>query len=78
VSVKELAPNCYEFSAVPPKESKCTFTYLGNTVQVSLGFEVTQAELKTYDKGIDEQTQRATWGAIMGPFRYTKLGSTKL
>ncbi len=75
VSVKELAPNCYEFSAVPPKEAKCTFTYLGNTVQVSLGFEVTQTELKTYDRGIDEETGRATWGAIMGAFCYTKVRS---
>ncbi|BAZ15110.1 hypothetical protein NIES4071_69800 [Calothrix sp. NIES-4071] len=74
VSVKELA-SCYEFSAVPPAEAKCTFTYLGNTVQVSLGFEVTQEELKTYDKGIDEETGRATWGAIMGPFRYRKVRS---
>jgi CpeT/CpcT family (DUF1001) len=73
VSVKEIAPKYYEFSALPPKGAKCTFTYLGNTVQVSLGFEVSQKELKTYDKGIDEQTGRATWGAIMGPFRYTKL-----
>lgn len=74
VSVKELG-SCYEFSAVPPKEAKCTFTYLGSTVQVSLGFEVTQEELKTYDKGIDQETGRATWGAIMGPFRYTKVKS---
>ncbi len=74
VLVKELG-SCYEFSAVPPKEAKCTFTYLGKTVQVSLGFEVTQEELKTYDKGIDEETGRATWGAIMGPFRYTKVRS---
>jgi CpeT/CpcT family (DUF1001) len=74
VSVKELANNNYEFSAVPPRQAKCTFNYLGNTVQVSLGFDVTQKELKTYDKGIDE-TGRATWGAILGPFCYTRVRS---
>jgi CpeT/CpcT family (DUF1001) len=72
VSVKELANNDYEFSAVPPRGAKCTFNYRGSTVQVSLGFEVNQKELKTYDKGIDE-AGRATWGAILGPFRYTKI-----
>ncbi|MBF2064421.1 MAG: chromophore lyase CpcT/CpeT [Calothrix sp. C42_A2020_038] len=72
VSFRELENNRYEFSAVPPPEAKCTFTYLGNTVQVSLGFELTQEQLKIYDKGIEPETGRTTWGAILGPFCYTK------
>jgi hypothetical protein len=37
-----------------------------------LGFETTAAEFHSYDKGIDPETGKATWGAIMGPYRYTK------
>ena len=51
----------------------CTFTYQNNTYQVSLGFRVTEKELQTYDKGIDPQTGRAIWGALMGAYRFTKL-----
>ncbi|MDJ0733005.1 MAG: chromophore lyase CpcT/CpeT [Nostocaceae cyanobacterium] len=72
VSQKELAPNRYQFAATAPPQARCTFTYQGNTVQVSLGFEVTKQELKTYDKGIDTATEKATWGAILGPYCYTK------
>ncbi|BAZ37259.1 hypothetical protein NIES4101_31800 [Calothrix sp. NIES-4101] len=72
VSVRELATNHYHFLATPPPQACCTFTYQGDTIQVSLGLEVTQEELKTYDKGIDPNSGKATWGAILGPYRYTK------
>ncbi|KOP22699.1 chorismate mutase [Hapalosiphon sp. MRB220] len=72
VSQETLAPNQYKFIANPPGNTRCCFSYAGNTIQVSLGFEVSQQELKTYDKGIDPDTGSATWGAIMGPYRYTK------
>ncbi|BAU08815.1 chorismate mutase [Fischerella thermalis CCMEE 5330] len=72
VTQKILTPNNYKFTATPPANNRCCFSYAGNTVQVSLGFEVSQQELKTYDKGIDPVTGSATWGAIMGPYRYTK------
>jgi CpeT/CpcT family (DUF1001) len=72
VEVKELSHKHLLFIATPAANSVCSFTYNGNTVQVSLGFEVTQEELKTYDKGIDSETGRATWGAILGPYRYQK------
>lgn len=62
----------YQFIATPPPESRCCFTYLGNTIQVALGFEATEHEFLSYDKGIDPATGKATWGAILGPFRYTK------
>ena len=51
----------------------CTFTYQNNTYQVSLGFKVTETELQTYDKGIDPQTGKAIWGALMGAYRFSKL-----
>jgi hypothetical protein len=65
VEVKELPHQHLQFIATPVPGSVCSFIYNGNTVQVSLGFEVTQEELKTYDKGIDPDTGRATWGAIL-------------
>lgn len=72
VKQEELTANSYKFTATPPSDARCCFTYLGNTVQVALSFEATQNELLSYDKGIDPTTGKATWGAILGPFRYTK------
>ncbi len=72
ISQEIVAPNQYKFTAIAPANTRCCFSYAGNTIQVSLGFEVSQQELKTYDKGIDPNTGSATWGAIMGPYRYTK------
>jgi CpeT/CpcT family (DUF1001) len=72
ITQQTLANNSYKFAATPPPEARCCFTYLGNTVQVSLGFEATVEEFRSYDKGIDSETGKATWGAILGPYRYTK------
>ncbi|MEH2404251.1 MAG: chromophore lyase CpcT/CpeT [Nostoc sp.] len=72
VNQETLARDRYKFTATPLPETRCSFTYLGNRVDVSLGFEATAAEFHSYDKGIDPATGKATWGAIMGPYRYTK------
>ncbi|MGH1393755.1 MAG: chromophore lyase CpcT/CpeT [Trichormus sp.] len=72
VTQQEVAPNEYKFVATPEPDTCCTFTYQGNTIQVALGFESTPTGLNTYDKGIDQLTGKATWGAIVGPYRYTK------
>jgi CpeT/CpcT family (DUF1001) len=72
VTQQIIPPNHYKFSASPPPDACCSFTYLGNRIQVSLGFEATETEFDSYDKGIDWETGKATWGAIMGPYRYTK------
>ncbi|WP_414549517.1 chromophore lyase CpcT/CpeT [Anabaena sp. CCY 0017] len=72
VSQQTLAANSYKFTATQPPNSRCCFTYLNKIVQVSLGFEATDAEFNSYDKGIDADTGKATWGAILGPYRYTK------
>jgi len=72
VAQETPVPNYYKFAATQPPETCCNFTYLGNTVQVSLGFEATTAEFHSYDKGIELATGKATWGAILGPYRYTK------
>ncbi|WP_392479226.1 chromophore lyase CpcT/CpeT [Nostoc sp. C110] len=72
VTHEALAGDRYKFTATPQPETRCSFTYLGNSIYVSLGFETTVAEFHSYDKGIDPATGKATWGAIMGPYRYTK------
>jgi hypothetical protein len=72
VTQQTTAPNCSKFVGTPPVNTCCSFTYLGNSIQVSLGFEASATEFHSYDKGIDTATGKATWGAILGPYRYTK------
>jgi hypothetical protein len=62
----------YHFEAFPQSEQPCCFKYEGSSYQVSLGFTVNQQELCTYDKGIDINTGKAIWGAILGPYRFRK------
>lgn len=72
VTKQQMATNLYHFQATLQPDTRCCFTYRGNTQQVSLGFEATAAEFLSYDKGIDSTTGIATWGAILGPFRFHK------
>ncbi|GAB4327267.1 MAG: chromophore lyase CpcT/CpeT [Leptolyngbyaceae cyanobacterium] len=62
----------YRFIASPLPDTQCSFIYQGETRYVSLGFEVSATEFLSYDKGIDLATGKALWGAILGPYRYTK------
>ncbi len=73
VNVETTTQDQYKFIAKPILDTRCTFDYAGKIVEVSLGFEATQKEFFSYDKGIDSATRKATWGAILGPYRYTKL-----
>jgi hypothetical protein len=72
VKQQQVEPNAYEFSASSATGTPCGFSYKGNSYQVSLGFEATAEEFRSYDKGIDPTTGKALWGALMGPFRFTK------
>ena len=74
LSVKHrlVSPNAYEFSAFSATNTPCSFSYQGKDYQISLGFEATPEEFRSYDKGIDPATGKATWGALLGPFRFTK------
>lgn len=72
VKQRQVAPNSYEFSASSATGTPCSFTYQDNRYQVSLGFEATTEEFRSYDKGIDPTTGKAIWGALLGPFRFTK------
>lgn len=64
--------NTYHFSTSPATGDRCCFSYHGKTYQVSLGFEANPDEFKTYDKGIDPNTGKAIWGALLGPYIFTK------
>lgn len=72
VTQETITTKEYKFAATQPLTARCSFTYLGNTIQVSLGFEATIGEFYSYDKGIDSESGKATWGAILGPYRYSK------
>lgn len=74
LSVKQrlVSANAYEFSAFSATNTPCSFSYQGKDYQISLGFEATPEEFRSYDKGIDPATGKATWGALLGPFRFTK------
>ncbi|MEX0271895.1 chromophore lyase CpcT/CpeT [Leptolyngbyaceae cyanobacterium UHCC 1019] len=60
------------FIAKPPEEARCCFSYQGEVRQVILGFEASANQYLTYDKGIDPKSNKALWGAMMGPYQYTK------
>jgi hypothetical protein len=72
VKTETLTANRYRFQTTPIIDRPCSFNYQGTNFQVSLGFEVTQDTLHTYDKGIDPKTGQAIWGALMGAYSFTK------
>ena len=63
----------YRFSTTPMTDKPCQVTYQGSTFQVFLGFEATAQKLLTYDKGIDPETGKGTWGALMGAYNFAKV-----
>ncbi|HEY9706288.1 MAG TPA: chromophore lyase CpcT/CpeT [Allocoleopsis sp.] len=73
VKITELDGDNYHFITEPATSEKCTFNYQDNTYQVELGFMATSTEFKTYDKGINPTTGAALWGALMGPYIFTKI-----
>ncbi len=60
------------FIAEPPTDAKCYFQYDGKTRQVVLGFEVSETQFHSRDRGVDPETGAALWGAIMGSYDYQK------
>lgn len=81
----ELLPGCtlnvavnstaqgYHFTALPRPDTRCVFSLQGSTIQVSLGFEAMPDRFLSYDKGIDLDTQRPIWGALMGAYEFQKI-----
>jgi hypothetical protein len=72
VATNSLVNHQYSFDTSPAIDKPCSFCYQGNTFQVFLGFKATSTELHTYDKGIDIETGKAIWGALMGAYCFTK------
>ncbi len=76
----ELLPGCWldvervgdTFKATPRAGDRCCFTYDSKLRQVVLGFEVSQTEFLSYDRGVDPETGQSLWGAMMGPYRHQK------
>ncbi len=69
----------YQFRSALKDGELCSFDYGGQTRYVYLGFDIgPQADallLKTYDKGVEPDTGRGLWGALMGPFQMVKQAS---
>ena len=60
------------FTAEPPTDAKCYFQYEGKTRQVMLGFEVSETQFFSRDRGVDPETGAGLWGALMGAYEYQK------
>ena len=73
VATQELNGGRYCFETTPITPEPCRVTYQGTTFQVFLGFKATADELQTFDKGIDSETGKGTWGALMGPYCFSKV-----
>lgn len=67
-----------QFVAKPPADARCFFDYEGKQREVVLGFEVSAETYLTYDKGVDPETGKGLWGALMGPYRHRKIHSYAL
>jgi hypothetical protein len=74
----EIDAAAQTFVARPPEGTLCRFTYGENTGYVRLGFDIGPdpsggpVMLKVYDRGMDPDTGKATWGPQMGPFHLVK------
>ena len=63
----------YRFKTTPVIDTPCSFSYQGENYQVFLGLEATEQELLTFDKGINPETGKAIWGALLDAYRFTKI-----
>lgn len=74
----DVEPPSQTFRARLPEGSLCSFTYGETTGYVRLGFDIGPEPaggpvmLKVYDRGIDPDTGKPTWGPQMGPFHLVK------
>ena len=61
-----------KFKAEPEPGAKCYFQYDGATRQVILGFDVSPGRFWSYDRGVDPETGKGLWGALMGAYEFQK------
>lgn len=60
------------FKAQMRPGDRCRFEFDGKVGQVVLGFEVDEQEFLSYDRGVNPETEKPIWGALMGPYRFSK------
>jgi CpeT/CpcT family (DUF1001) len=64
------------FSLMPRPGEVCEFRFPERGVEkvgrVELGLEVRSKGYDSYDKGLSLETGQPIWGAMMGPYRFTK------
>ncbi|HEY9693462.1 MAG TPA: chromophore lyase CpcT/CpeT [Oculatellaceae cyanobacterium] len=72
INPQKITTDTWEFATSPTNDAPCSFNYQNQTYQVFLGFTARKNEFHSYDKGIDPQTGKAIWGALMGSYRYIK------
>lgn len=83
VSDLEALPGCeltitYQpdrFKAEPNPDAKCCFQYDGQTRQVILGFESSPNQFRSFDRGVEPETGKLLWGAMMGAYEFRKQRS---
>ncbi|MEO0407227.1 MAG: CpcT/CpeT family chromophore lyase [Cyanobacteria bacterium P01_A01_bin.135] len=60
------------FKAQMRPGDRCRFEFDGKVGQVVLGFEVAEQEFLSYDRGVNPETEKPIWGALMGPYQFSK------
>ncbi len=71
--ILDVTYNNGHYQATMPKDCKCCFQYLNESRQVVLGFEVSESEFWSGDRGVDPKTGSAIWGAIMDFYKFKKI-----
>jgi len=66
------------YEAKPAAEDRCYFQYDGKQRQVILGFEVMPQQFSSFDRGVDPDTGKSLWGALMGSYNFTKRAAYSL
>jgi CpeT/CpcT family (DUF1001) len=72
-----IEPTAQGYSARQNPGESCKFSFRdpqGNEQrgQVELGFSTQPGQWWSYDKGINPETDKAIWGAMMGPYQFIK------
>ncbi|MGF1512679.1 MAG: chromophore lyase CpcT/CpeT [Elainellaceae cyanobacterium] len=70
--VVEITKDGQRFRAEMRPGDRCRFEANGKVGQVVLGFEATENEFLSFDRGVDPATEKPIWGALMGPYRFAK------
>jgi hypothetical protein len=72
VEINQTNVKAYQFKAIPNCHEPCCFTHQNQTYKIALGFEVNEREYISYEKGINPETGKTTWG-LMGAYCFEKI-----